>query len=201
MVLFVDAGKIDLALKELEKQYELGEKTNDVAAMSSDCDFRGAILLESGKYDDALASFEKSAQLIASSGLSQEIKDIAQLFLHFNRSGVAIMKKDIKKAMAETNEFRKIAGAAGNTNQNRYVHELLGRIALAEKKYNTAIEELLQADQQDPYNVYRIALSYQAKGDKVKAKEYCKKAAKFNGLPTLNYAFIRMKAEKLLSTL
>jgi tetratricopeptide (TPR) repeat protein len=201
MVLYIDAGKMDLALKELEKQYELGEKTNDVAAISADCGFKGAILLETGKYDDALSAFEKSAQLIASSELSQEIKDAAQLFLHFNRANVAMLKKDLKKAKTETNEFRKVAEAAGDANQIRYVHELLGKIAFAEKNYGMAIEELLKANQQDPCNLYRLALSYQAKGDNAKAKEFCRKAAKFNGLPSLNYALIRIKAEKLLTAL
>jgi tetratricopeptide (TPR) repeat protein len=201
MVLYIDANKIDMALIELDKQYKLGEETNDIAAMSADCGFKGAILLETGKYDDALAAFEKSEQLIASSGLSQEIKDNAQLFLHFNRADVTVLKKDLKQAKLETNEFRKTAEASGNANQIRFGHELLGKIAFAEKNYNSAIGEFLRANQQDPYNLYRLALSYQANGDNAKAKESYKKAAKFNGLPALNYAFIRMKAEKLLSVL
>jgi lipopolysaccharide biosynthesis regulator YciM len=114
---------------------------------------------------------------------------------------VALGKKDLKKAKAETEIFRKEAEASKNVNQIRLGHELTGRIALADKKNDMAVEELLQANQQNPYNLYRIALAYQAKGDKAKAKEFCKKAAQFNGVPGLNYAFIRIKAEKLLSAL
>jgi len=201
MVIYVDASKMDMALQELEKQYMLGEKTNDVAAMSADCGTKGVILLKMGKVNDALTAFEKSAQLIASSDLSQELKDNAQLFLHFSRTAVAIEKKDMKKAKAEAEIFCKGAEASKDMNQKRLRHELLGRIALAEKKSDLAIEELLQADQQDPYNLYRLALSYQMKGNKAQAKEFCKKAAQFNGIPSLNYAFIRIKAEKLLSSL
>ena len=80
-------------------------------------------------------------------------------------------------------------------------HQVAGRIAFAEKKNGIAVAELLQSNQQNPYNLYRLAFVYKAMGDKVKAKEFCKKAAKFNSLPVLNYAFIRMKAEKLLSTM
>jgi tetratricopeptide (TPR) repeat protein len=201
MVLYVDAGKMDLALQELEKQYMLGEKTNDVAAMSADCGFKGDILLTMGKYNDAFTAYEKSEQLIASSDLSQELKENAQLFLHYHRAVVALGKKDMKKAKVETEEFSKEAGANKNVNQIQLGNQLAGRIALAEKKNDTAVAELLQANQQDPNNLYRLALAYQAKGNKVKAKEFCKKAAQFNGLPALNYAFIRMKAEKLLSAL
>jgi len=43
-------------------------------------------------------------------------------------------------------------------------------------------------------------LAYQGKGDAAKAKESLTKAAKFNSLPQLNYAFVRSKAVKALAT-
>jgi tetratricopeptide (TPR) repeat protein len=201
MVLYVDAGKIDLALKELEKQYQLGEKINDIAAMSADCTFRGNILQEIRKYNDALAAFEKSEQLIATSDLSQEIKENARLFLQYNRAAIALEKNDLQKARTETEEFTQKADISKNINQIKLGHELAGRIALAEKKNSLAIAELLQANQQDPYNLYRLALTYQAMNDRERAKEFFEKVAQFNGLPALNSAFIRLKAEKILSTL
>jgi len=56
---------------------------------------------------------------------------------------------------------------------------------------------LKQANQQDPYNLDRIAWAYQAKGDKDMARQYLMQAARFNGLPSLNYAFVRTKAKKM----
>jgi len=44
-----------------------------------------------------------------------------------------------------------------------------------------------------------MAMAYNYKGDKEKAKKLCTKAAKFNALNNLNYALIRNKAEKLLA--
>jgi tetratricopeptide (TPR) repeat protein len=201
MVLYVDAGRTDMALQELEKQYTLSEKSKDAVQMAVDDQLKGTILLENGSCDNALNAYEKSAQIIAASGLSQELKDNAQLQLHYNRASVALGKMDLKKAKVETETFRKNLDTNSNLNQIWLGHELTGRIALAEKKYDLAIEELLQANQQNPYNLYRLATSYQVKGDKERAKEFCRKAAEFNGLPALNYAFIRVKAEKLLATL
>lgn len=77
--------------------------------------------------------------------------------------------------------------------------KLTGRIALAEKDYDKAIAELQQANPQDPQNLYRLSQAYQAKGDAAKAREFCTKAAEFNSLPQLNYAFVRMAARKMLS--
>jgi tetratricopeptide (TPR) repeat protein len=79
----------------------------------------------------------------------------------------------------------------------KQAHELGGRIALAQKDYDKAIAELQQANQQDPRNLYRLSAAYQAKGDGSKAHELCKKAAEFNSLPQLPYAFVRTKAQKM----
>ena len=73
----------------------------------------------------------------------------------------------------------------------------MGLIALEEKDYDKAVSELQQANQQNPYDLYRLCQAYQGKGDANQAKEFCQKAANFNSLPALNYAFIRTKAAKV----
>jgi len=97
--------------------------------------------------------------------------------------------------------FRLGAEESKNPNLFRFAHELNGLLALAAKDGDKATTELLQANQLDPYNLYRISLAYDLKGDKAHAKEFCKKAAEFNSLPSLNYAFIRSKAVKMSSLL
>src|SRR5882724_9660853 len=52
-VLDVDGGKMDKALEDMDKQYALGEKTNDVPAMAADLQQKGNILVEAGRYDEA----------------------------------------------------------------------------------------------------------------------------------------------------
>jgi tetratricopeptide (TPR) repeat protein len=154
-----------------------------------------------GKWNDALAAYEASAQLIASSNLSQDVKANAQSGLHYNRASVALDNNELLEARKETDTFRASTDVGRNLNQMRLGHELVGRIAFAEKKYDMAVDELLQSNQQNPYNLFRLALAYRAKGDKVKAKEFCTKATHFYSLPAANYSFIRLKAEKLLSNM
>jgi tetratricopeptide (TPR) repeat protein len=197
MILDVDSGRLDRALAAVDAQYALGEKGNDVAAMAGDLQTKGAILVEAGRYDEAKAQFDRALEVTRASALSQGIKDNAQLFHHFNLATVAIGKTDYATAKTEAEQFRKGAEASRNPNQVRLAHELAGRIALAQNDYDTAIAELQQANLQDPYNLYRLALAHQGKGDAAKAKELATKAAEFNSLPQLNYAFIRTKARSL----
>jgi tetratricopeptide (TPR) repeat protein len=196
-VVDVDAGKMDKALEDTDKQYALGEKTNDVPAMTGDLQLKGNILLETGKYDEAKALFERGLKMTDDSSLSQEIKDNAKLFQHYNLARVALGKKDMATAKSEAEAFRKGTEPLKNPVQTRQAHELAGMIALEEKDYDKAVAELQQANQQNPYDLYRLCQAYQGKGDGEKAKAFCTKAADFNSLPQLNLAFVRTKAGKM----
>ncbi len=193
-VVHVDSGKWDQALGDVDKQYALGEKTGDIPAMTGDLQLKGNIMLEMGKYDEARAAYEQSLKMTGDSTLSQEIKDNAQLFHHYNLARVALGKKDLAAAKTEAEAFRKGTETKSNPVQMRQAHELIGMIALEEKDYDKAVSELQQANQQNPYDLYRLCLAYQGKGDSGQAKGFCKKAAEFNSLPLMNYAFIRRKA-------
>src|SRR6266498_5029964 len=195
-VVDVDSGKMDKALAEVDKQYTLGEKTNDIPAMTGDLQLKGNIMLEMGKPDEARALFERGLKMTEDSNLSQEIKDNAKLFHHYNLTRVALAKKDLATAKTEAESFRKGTETLKNPFQTKQAHELLGMISLEAKDYDNAVAELQQANQQNPYDLYRLCQAYQGKGDMGKAKEFCTKAANFNSLPQINLAFIRMKAAK-----
>ena len=195
-VVDVDGGKMDQALAEVDKQYALGEKTNDVAGMTGDLQLKGNILLEMGKADEAKTAYERLLKMTQESSLSQEIKDNAALFQHFNLARVAIARKDMATAKTEAEAFRKGTESQKNPFQTKLAHELLGMIALEAKDFDAAIAELQQANQQNPYDLYRLCQAYQGKGEMAKAKEFCTKAAAFNSLPQMNYAFIRTRAAK-----
>ena len=200
MIVAADSGKLDQALAEVDKQYALGQKNNDVPAMTGDLQLKGNILLAMGRHDDARKAFEQAVKMTSESNLSQGVKDNAARFAHYNLARVAVAKKDLATAKTETETFRQGAEAAKNANQVKLAHELLGRIALEEKNYDTAIAELAQANQQNPDVLYLLGQAYQGKGDTAKAKESFTKAAKFNSLPQLNYALVRSKAEKALAS-
>jgi len=196
-VVDIDSGKMDKALAEMDKQYALGEKTNDLPAMTGDLQLKGNIMLEMGKPDEAKALFERGLKMTQDSSLSQEIKDNAKLFHHYNLARVALAKKDLTTAKTEAEAFRKGTETLKNPFQTKQAHELVGMIALEAKDYDNAVAELQQANQQNPYDLYRLCQAYQGKGDMGKAKEFCTKAAAFNSLPQLNLAFIRTKAAKV----
>ena len=193
-VVAADRGNFGAAAQQLDKEFAVAEKKNDKAAMAADLQAKGNVLVEMASFDQAKQQFDRSLQLIEGSSLSQEIKDNAKLAHHFNLAELYLARKDYAAAKREAEDFRQ---GAKNPAQLKQAHELDGRLALAERDYDKAIAELLQANQQDPRIVYILSQAYQGKGDGTKAKELCIKAAEFNSLPQLNYAFIRVKAQKM----
>ena len=196
-VLGADSGNLDQALQAIDHEYAVAEKANDKANMSADVLFKANLLAGFQKYDAAQQQYERSLQLIQSASVSQEIKDRAALQHHFNLAVVAIGKNDFAGAKTHAEEFRKGAEATNNPVQVKLSHQLNGTLALAEKKYDDAITELKQANDQNPRNLYRLCQAYQAKGDAATAQDYCTRAANFYGLPLLDYALIRTKAQKM----
>jgi tetratricopeptide (TPR) repeat protein len=196
-VVAADSGKLDQAAQEIDKEFAVAEKANDQAAMAADLQAKATILVQAKKLDMARQAFERSVKLVQDSNLSKEIKDNAQLVHHFNMGLVAVGKNDLKSAKTESLQFTGGAEASKNPVLVRQSHSLTGMIALAEKNYDQAISELEKANLQDPQDLFRLAQAYEGKGDKAKAQEYYGQAAGFNSLPQLNYAFVRVKAQKM----
>ncbi len=192
-----DGGQFDKALQAMDKEYAVAEKANDVVSMAADLQAKANILVQIPRLDEAQKTFDRSFQIIDASNQSQEIKDNSALLHHFNLAVIAIEKKDYAAAKTHAEEFRQGAEATKNSVQIKQSHELAGRIALGQKNYGDAIAELELANLQNPANLYRLSQAYWAKGDKDKAQDYLTKAAEFNSLPQLPYAFIRGKAQKL----
>jgi tetratricopeptide (TPR) repeat protein len=193
-ITYIDEGKTDLALAELDKQYTLGKGTDDAAAMAGDATSMGNILLATGKPAEALKRYEQAVQVVEASDLSPEVKENAKQFHHYNAARVAIATGDLAKARSENETFMRQAQAKENPFQIRLGHEVAGMIALVEKSWDGALTHLDQANLQDPYNLYRQGLAYEGKGDQTKAKEKFASAVGFNQLPTINSALVRMKA-------
>ncbi len=194
-IVHLDGGDTTKALADVDQQYALGEKTNDVPSMLGDRALRGNILLTTGQPDRAREEFEASLKLLEDSNLSPELKDNAKIVQHFNLARVALAKKDFAAAKSEAAEFRKGVAASKNPLQAKFVHELDGMLALEEKDYGRAIAELKQANSQNPRNLYRLCEAYGATGDKPHAAEACKAAASFNSMPDMNFALVRTKAK------
>jgi tetratricopeptide (TPR) repeat protein len=200
-VSYADQGKLEKAMEMLEKQYEIAQQNNDIPAMANDLVAMGNIFLQNNEYETAAGKYREAVMIMIESGLADEVIQNAKRIYLYNIARVAAKEGDVKLAKARASEYRKQALALENSFQIRLAHELDGMIALAEKDYKKAINELEKSNLQDPCNIYRMAQAYQGKGQVTKAQEYCKMAAEYNPLNNLNFACVRTQVESMLADL
>jgi tetratricopeptide (TPR) repeat protein len=196
-VILVDAGRTGAALKEIEREYALDARLGDSANMSGDAQLMADILLDAGRTDDAAKRFRQALELVEQSSLPDDVKQDTRLAEHYNRARVSLARGDLASAKADAKSYADGAAARQNSFRIRQAHELAGTIALEEKRFDQALTELGQGNQQDPQVVYWTALAWQGKGDAVKARKYATTAANAHVLPLATYAFVRSDAKKL----
>jgi tetratricopeptide (TPR) repeat protein len=194
-VSYVDEGNIDKALETMDRQYTLAEKISDAANMSADLNLMGNLLFEKGRYTEAQTKYDKATEVMVKSDLSKQVKNITKRNHLYNTARVAMKTGDFTTATTKATEYQTQVQTINSRLQIMRSHELMGMIALEQNDFNTAITELKQANQQNPYNLYRIALAYDGLGDITNAKEMFTQAAKYNSLNSINYSLIRNKAQ------
>jgi Flp pilus assembly protein TadD len=196
-VILVDAGRTAGALESIEREYALDARLADSANMSGDAQLLGNILLHAGRTDEAARRFGQTLELVERSSLAEDVKRDTRLADHYNRARIALARGDLAAAGAEAKVYAEGAAARQNSVRVRQAHELAGAIALADNRYDDALAELAQGNQQDPQVVYWTALAWRGKGDVTKAKQYAARAADAHVLPLATYAFVRSDAKKL----
>ncbi len=113
VVTYMDEGNGEKALQEMNNEFALAERINDIGNMSADQTAIGNIFLEMGKVDEALEAFEKSATLIRKSDLMKEVKENADLIHHYNLGRVALARRRLRHREEGSRDFPARGGSEG----------------------------------------------------------------------------------------
>jgi len=195
---YIFENKYHDAINELQKAYDLAKMNEDFTGMSGYISMIGDILLEYGKHDEARKKYLNALELIQNSRTApEELKIEAKKTFLLDEAFVALKKSEIAVAKDKAEDYLKQTLKSNNPREIKVYHGLSGMIALYEKRYDNAVNELLQANQRNPRILFKIAEAYEDLGNKEKAKEFFLKTANFNEIST-NYAFVRNKAFKKL---
>jgi len=116
-VSYVDEGKTDMALAELQQAHAYAEKLKDVEAQSVDDVIRGRILLNAGRIAEAEESLRKALSVVESSQLPDSFKQNSRREHLYFEGRIALAKQDLPTAKAKVEQLRQQVEAAG---QARY---------------------------------------------------------------------------------
>jgi tetratricopeptide (TPR) repeat protein len=197
-VSYVDEGNIPSGIKTLKSLLNSDRKNEDAFSMARDIGTIGDCFYELMKYDSAMYYYNQVPKIILDSNLPDEIKELGRNYHKYQIAKIALTLGDLTTAKKNAQEYEARAAELGNQPQIWAYHRLNGMIAMKEKEYDQALAEYNRANQQNPYIIYQIAMAYRDKGDMLLAKKYLTRAAHFNIVNSMEYAFIRKRAENML---
>lgn len=130
------------------------------------------IELERGRPAEALRAYESGYRSVAGSGLDETEQRVWLGRLHHARGRVLARMGRFREAWREAATVRRMideAGPKGAEYEPSY-HYLAGYIALAAGEARAAIEQLQQADPEDPFQKLLLARAYDAAGEVQQAR-------------------------------
>lgn len=196
---YVHDGATDKAIDQLKEGYLLAEAEHDAGTMSGDLVQMGDVFREAGRLDEALAKYAEAVKVIDASQVPEEFKAAARRNHVFEQARVAVERKDLATAKAKAAEYEKLVAPRHAPFEIRQQHELAGLVALAEKRFATALTEFGQANQRDPRVLRLVAVAAEGAGDSARAAAFATKAAQFNEI-SFNFAYVKNKARHLPGT-
>jgi tetratricopeptide (TPR) repeat protein len=131
------------------------------------------INLENGRLDAAMQSYEKGYESVPGSSLPEDQKQVwLGRLMHGRCRTLAKMGKH-QEAWTEAQKIKKMIDDGGEP-AKQYVpawHYLAGYLKLEAGDYKTAVEELKQADANDPFQQLLLARAYDKSGAKEEARK------------------------------
>ena len=196
---YTHEGATDKAVGEIEKEAVIARSSGDKAALSGDYNQMGDILLEAGRAGEALARYKQQVETMETADVPAEVKEATRRQHLFDEARVALARKDLATAKTKADAYAAAVAAKRIPFEMRQQHELAARLAIVDRKFDVAVKELEEANQQDPRVLYLMAVALQGRGQGAQASAVAERAANFNGLsPT--YGFIRTKAKAIAHT-
>ncbi|MFQ5602400.1 MAG: tetratricopeptide repeat protein [bacterium] len=176
------ANILKMASAENLPEWQAGYHTNNCA-----------VFLEMGDMDKAEQSVVECKKVVMSSDLSPSTKEDFAKNALFAEARIASKRGDFETAMAKADELKSKINLNADPKEMENHHELMGYISYDKGDYQKAVEHFDQADQDNPYALYHLALAEAKTGNDTRANQLFKKVADWNE-NSLEYAFVRSRA-------
>jgi tetratricopeptide (TPR) repeat protein len=158
------------------------------------------VYLESGDVDNAYRWYERGHELgFRTQNLKPADKDLWDFRWEHAQARIAARRGQRDEAQKHVAAAKAILDKGTIPGQARFFPYLTGYVAFYGDDYKTALADLQQADQHDPFILSLIAQTYDKLGDNAQAKEFYRKVLAINAHNVTN-AFARPLAKQKLGS-
>lgn len=184
-------------VKQIDELNVPNARGNKIFALTSEAQ----IALHSGMYDVAEQALQQRAELTRANAEeigTEEAALNAQADKAIWEGRLAARRGEYEAALQKAQEAMRLRDPIKNPTKNQPVHELMGLVSLLQGNYEDAIAHYQQANPNDIYATYHLALALEGAGRTAEAQELFKKVAnwRFNAV---GLALVRADALKKIS--
>lgn len=188
----IDENHIDKALDALNRYVELAENEDLPYYKIYGTAYKGFVLAENGKGNEALKEYRKAMSMIdkedLDDNLRSNLKTEAQLWEFHGQT----MNGDMKEAEKANIQAEARLSENGNINHWKMYHEMRGIMEIKKGNYELAISHLEEA-WDNPVTWYYTGVAWEKSGNERKARKYYEQVANHYS-NSLELGTIRQKA-------
>ena len=190
---FIYEGEYNKAIEEFNTQLEFAKSHDDLNLQAQIYGQLAMVYYEQGDYVKALEESAMERNIADNPILLPSTKAGFLRNCDFTEALVYAKQGKIETARDLVDMFTQSAEDSKSFIEDKNMHGLEGMVAYLDNDFNLAVEELELSNDQNPYMMYYLALSYEKIGLKEKAEEEFGKIVNFNR-NSFEYAFVRAKA-------
>jgi tetratricopeptide (TPR) repeat protein len=191
---YVLQGDYDKAISTLNAQLNYCKAHDDIALQGAILGQIANVLLFQGKYKEALAEAAKEREMANNPKLSPANREGILRGTYFIEAQAYAHLGNEHETQVNIEAYRKSAEESKSEVNMANYQALLGIVAYIDKDYQKALKHFELSNPLAMYQQYYYALTYEALGQKVKAKELFTKIAGWNR-NNLIYALVRNPAK------
>lgn len=175
-------GNLAMSAKHYEEAISLAKKQNQLNNVPALYNALGRIALELGDLVAAHRAYHQGYEA-AMATMAEPDKPVWQARYWHARARILARVGEFASAMTYADKIKSLieAGASPQAHLKEIHHYLLGYIYVLEGKYESAIEHLRQANENDAFIQLLMAQAYDGKGDKAEAERWYQKVLAYHG--------------------
>lgn len=118
--------------------------------------------------------------------------------MFYEEADLAARATDFDLADAKTAALRELIDVEENPALMQLYHSAVGKVEIQRENYQSAVDHLLQANMNSPYDTYYLSRAYAGAGNSGKAEELLERAVNWNA-DSQFYSLIRAEARSVLN--
>jgi tetratricopeptide (TPR) repeat protein len=195
---FVSEGKYERAIAEAKRRRDISIREKNAIETASDLNLISTLILASGSVDPSRGTYLKSRtadarrtnqihatlhdafRTLDNAAVAENVKTRVRLALLFTEVEAAVEDNDLVTARRKADEHRVIASRTGDPTTLQAASTLRAIIAVAEKRYADALEDLNRADLTNARTLFRLMEVHEALGNATEARDVRRKILEVN---------------------